>query len=724
MKVHKLKTEIHEPKRNIQEELEKLCSRVAELESWKDEKHQREISALVKSSRAILTSGDFKSTARLIFDFCKEMTGAQSGYVALLSKDGLENEVLFLDAGGMPCSVNPNLPMPIRGLRERAYKTGKVVFDNDFMKSEWMKYMPKGHVSLQNVMFAPLKIDGTCVGIMGIANKPDDFNESDARLASAFGELAAIALQKSHTEHLLDASEERFHSLVQSATDAVVSVDCSGNITFWNPSAETMFGYSEKEVMGRPLAFLMPERFQGAHEAAFQKAAMGKKLSKARTMVQITGVKKNGAEFPIELTLSTWNARGETFFSAILRDISQRKIAEEELNTYRGNLETLVKERTEELTRINRQMEEEITLKEQAENELQLFNTLINHSHDSIGVINPATGRLLNINDKMCSSLGYTREEMLFLTVPDIEENLNDMTAWEEHVAEVEKKGSMIFDGIHVRKDRTTFPVEVNVRYASVKGKSYMVAIARDVTERKKTENALCKAKEKAEEATKLKDKFVSLVAHDLRSPITNFNSVLRLVSEDTLPLDKKKDIIEIGEQTINRMVTLIDEILSISRLKTGKVKIKLSNIDAHFMAEKGVLDFGAQAGQKGIKLINRVPYKSIVRADETLFYEVLRNLLSNAVKFSASGDIIAIFIPNSEPSTIAVSDTGTGIPAELMENLFDYETKTSTKGTGGEKGTGFGLPLARDIMSAHGGTLTLESAEGEGTTFYAKLPT
>ncbi len=158
---------------------------------------EEKLQAVVNGARAILAEKSFPEAARAIFDRCREMTGAVSGYVALLSDDGEENELLFLEAGGKPCSVSPDLPMPIRGLRATAYKTHRAVFENNFMKSEWVRYMPGGHVKLKNVMFAPLNLDGKTVGLLGLANKPADFTDDDAEIASVFGELAAIALANS-----------------------------------------------------------------------------------------------------------------------------------------------------------------------------------------------------------------------------------------------------------------------------------------------------------------------------------------------------------------------------------------------------------------------------------------------------------------------------------------------------------------------------------------------
>ena len=149
-----------------------------------------EVSALLTASRSVLTNKEFQYSARAIFDTCKELIGATAGYVALLSKGGKQNEVLFLDAGGRPCTVDPSLPMPIRGLRAEAYKSGDAGVENDFPQSKYCKFMPTGHVQLDNVLFAPLTIEKKVVGVIGLANKTGGFTQRDHEMAMAFGEIA------------------------------------------------------------------------------------------------------------------------------------------------------------------------------------------------------------------------------------------------------------------------------------------------------------------------------------------------------------------------------------------------------------------------------------------------------------------------------------------------------------------------------------------------------
>lgn len=152
---------------------------------------------LYKGAREILKLSSFEKTAKKLFGFCKQITGATAGYVALLTDDGEENELLFIDSGGADCNVDPYLPMPVRGLREKAYREKRTVYHNDFSNTGWTKFLPDGHVQLRNVLFAPLIVKDKAVGLIGLANKNGDFNSYDAFIAGAFGNLAASALQNS-----------------------------------------------------------------------------------------------------------------------------------------------------------------------------------------------------------------------------------------------------------------------------------------------------------------------------------------------------------------------------------------------------------------------------------------------------------------------------------------------------------------------------------------------
>jgi hypothetical protein len=218
--------------RMLEEQVERISALEIELaESIEEAKFRnQELTEFRKAARVVLTQSGFIDTARSIFNLCRNLINAASGYVALLSESGAENEVLFLEAGGLPCDVDPELPMPIRGLRSIAYHKRKAVYDNDFMHGEWVKFMPPGHVLLKNVLFAHLIIDGKAVGVMGLANKETDFNQNDVRIASGFSELAAIALQNSRIQDEKTRAEEEKERVIGELKIALSRVKTLGGM--------------------------------------------------------------------------------------------------------------------------------------------------------------------------------------------------------------------------------------------------------------------------------------------------------------------------------------------------------------------------------------------------------------------------------------------------------------------------------------------------------------
>jgi PAS domain S-box-containing protein len=256
-----------------------------------------ETSALLAGARHVLEAQDFSVAARTIFDGCLEVIGARSGYVALLSEDGASNELLFLESGGLPCSVDPSLPMPIRGLRAEAYRTGKPVYDNSFSSSEHARFLPGGHVTLQNVLFAPLRLDGKAQGLLGLANKRGGFTDRDARLAAAFGELAAIALRNSRNLNTMMELEKTGRIVLENIGEAVVFADHAGNVVSLNPACRNLTGYSPEELAGKLLSIIHPEDQDRVREA-FARAAGGK----TRTDVPCRVIARSGELLPVSLS--------------------------------------------------------------------------------------------------------------------------------------------------------------------------------------------------------------------------------------------------------------------------------------------------------------------------------------------------------------------------------------------------------------------------------------
>lgn len=284
---------------------------------------QEETRALLEAARAVMENRPSAHTAGAIFDVCKLLIGATSGYVMLLGTDGADNEVLCLEANRRPCKVDPGLPRHIRGLRGKSHHAGQVIYDNDFPRSaRRQKFSLPWQVTPDNVLFALVTLGRKKVACLVLANKPGGFTENDTRIARAFGELVAIAIGNSQSLKALTQSEERFRSMAQTAIDAIISTDGRGRIISWNQGAQIIFGYREEEVIDQPLTILMPERFRAACQRNFgQRRSSGQTPFPGKVM-EVQGLRQDGGEFPLGLSLSRWEASGKIGYTAIIRDIS------------------------------------------------------------------------------------------------------------------------------------------------------------------------------------------------------------------------------------------------------------------------------------------------------------------------------------------------------------------------------------------------------------------
>ena len=304
-----------------------------------------ELTALMEVSNAVLYRS-FEETAKVVFETCKKLIDARSGYIALLSSDGKNNDVLFLDSGGLECTVDPALPMPIRGLRAEAYRSGKPVYLNDFHASEWIQYLPGGHVELRNVLFAPLMMNGKAVGLLGLANKPDGFNDEDVRTARAFGEFLAISLTLSRTTEALGESERKYRLLVENLKEGVWAVDEAGLTTYVNRQMAEMLGYTVDEMLGRPFFSFMDK-----NEAEKARMSLESRRKGVKEQLDFKLIRRDGSRVFTTMEAAPMTDDEGNYIGALagVIDISERKAMEIELQRYATSLEEMVDEKTSRL---------------------------------------------------------------------------------------------------------------------------------------------------------------------------------------------------------------------------------------------------------------------------------------------------------------------------------------------------------------------------------------
>jgi PAS domain S-box-containing protein len=683
------------------------------------QQHQAEISALLKSSKAVLELHKFDEAARIIFDSCKNLIKATAGYVALLSRDGSENELLFLDSGGLACTVDPSLPMPIRGLREEAYRTGKTVFHNDLLTSEYVKFMPQGHARLYNVLFAPLVVRNKVIGIIGIANKPGGFTQRDVLMASAFGELASISLSNSRILEALRISEERLQSIVQTAKDAIISVNGLGEIIFWNQSAETVFGYSSEEVINKSLTVIIPERFHEAHKNGMSRVTQTGKSKLAGKTIEMVGRKKDGREFPLELSLASWEGGEGVFFTGIIRDITERKKTEKALEMSHAELESRVKQRTAELSFANEQLEWEIKKRQRVEITLRESETkyriVADNTYDWEWWRDPE-GNFIYVSPSCKRITHHEAEE--FLTDPDLLFRIispEDKSSFIRHLVEVHHKHSPGEIEFRIIRPDGSLRWIGHVCQPAYDEKGCFLGLRgsnRDITERKCAEEAL---RESEKQLRYLSSKLLTAqetergrISRELHDELGGALAVLKLRS-NVIEKKLQKDQIELREEC-KRNLKYIDQIIE----NVGRLSRDLSpsilkdfglSVALRWLIDNFVKNYNVKVASEIVDVDHLFPKDA-----QIMIYRIFQEALTNIGKHARAKSVSMKVKKDEDRISFSVEDDGKGFDVEhaAMKEAPDR---------------GLGLATMDERARMLEGSLDLWSKKGKGTRITLSIP-
>ena len=243
---------------------------------------------------------------------------------------------------------------------------------------------------------------------------------------------------------------------------------------------------------------------------------------------------------------------------------------------------------------------------------------------------------------------------------------------------------------------------------------------------REKTQE-LEQANEELKLSNSTKDKFFSIIAHDLKSPFNSLLGFSEILQEDWFGLDESRrfELVSIMHKTLGETYQLLINLLDWSRLQRHKMICEPDKVDLYDLVESIKSQFAAMALQKDISIISSISPNTVVLADKEMVSAILRNLLSNAIKFTQSRGRIIIYARKKEDQLhCCIEDTGVGISKDIIAKIFDVEQNTTTRGTNGEKGTGLGLILCKEFATLNKGDLHLKSQEGKGSTFCFSLPT
>ncbi|HWD57319.1 MAG TPA: ATP-binding protein [Stellaceae bacterium] len=380
--------------------------------------------------------------------------------------------------------------------------------------------------------------------------------------------------------------------------------------------------------------------------------------------------------------------------------------------------------RASRLRQLAERLQREVAVRESTEDDLRLTQLAMDRSSEAICLLD-RSGRYLNVNDATCRQTGYSREDLLGMTVFDIAVQ-TEREAWPERWEQYRQIGSRSFEGQRVTKDGHTIPVDITASFIQFGAEEYLFTVARDASVRRHIESELRAARDLAESANQAKSQFLANMSHELRTPLNAIIGFSEVISSalfgpvDTRYRDYAQDIHGSG----HHLLRIINDLLDLSKVEAGRLELRDSPvaINAIFETCRRMVNDRAAAG--GITLDFR-PTEIEVSADELRLEQVLLNLVSNAVKFTPSGGTVSVSatLALSGQAVISVADTGIGMAADDVPRALQPFGQIDNSLARPHGGTGLGLPLAQRLVELHGGTMTIDSELGRGTTVVVVLP-
>jgi PAS domain S-box-containing protein len=537
-----------------------------------------------------------------------------------------------------------------------------------------------------------LRKDGThiLVRYIGKAVEPPDMSKGILWLMEDITE-------RKRAEEALRKSEELLRALFDSSPVGIELYDREGLLIDANRTCLAIFGITDIAAVKKFKLFDDPNLDDAMKQALRNGRAVEKEVLFDFDLVRELGIYPTvqTGQIVLDLFLSPLRSDADEVEEGYLvhvRDITKRKRAEEKVQQSEAK-----------------------------------YRHLFESSTDGIFILD-LDGNFIDMNSTACTRLGYTKEEMLGLHISTLDDP-EFVPRFPERMKQISEHGFVVFESAHLRKDGTAMPVEVNSQLIGYEGRTVVLSVIRDITERKKTEKKLMilnqelQAKAMAlERAYKDMESFSYSISHDLRAPlriILGFSDILQKDHYDKLD-DDCKELLNLIIKNTQRLEQLVLAILDLSR--TGRQEMDIVEINMEKAASLIAGDLKAMAPERTINIdIKKLPP---AHGDLKLIRQVLNNILSNAVKFTKDRDIAVIEVGGrceDNENVYFVKDNGAGFAMDHADKLFKVFQRLHTAKE--FEGIGIGLSIVDRIIKRHGGRLWAEGKPAEGATFYFTLP-